>query len=310
MFLRLFYFNWFFQNDFDIFNINFRKNNFLKDSLLLNCYFFKILSNDLGGALYFNYNFDISISSTLFFECFTTSTSGGGYYIISNNFFLEKTCGFNCSHNSNSVEGSSFGFSYIQNKNIIFFSSISNMKTKNDFRNSILLKSGYQNISNFNSSNNYLYQNPLLFPKSPLSHHIKFCSFQNNFCIDSIGIWIYGGSQNFYNLSNIINNSSPTQGLLCNESPFSIITECIFLNNKGPILGVFNGYMKVNFCFIDYLTITYNSPDLISNYNYSFTYKIDHLFTYYCLNNYKNYSKKLNKFNQFLILFLINFILN
>ena len=245
--------------------IFFKRFNFL---LISNCIYFnnskyKIneninISNCListksignGGSIDINGGYNLYITESFFFECFSTGWGGAIYFLNGFNAIILKVCSLLC----NCADGNNGKFSWITTSinfnNIIEYLSISKCFNNSKGFASIYLQNGYQNIKNVNSSNNMCKFFSGFFYHNPNNLNSQFCTFKNNSSNDSTCL-IFWGNSGIFQKSNIINNKSPNFGIVNVYEGNYQIFDCIFIENDISLfLTQLSSILTINNCTI------------------------------------------------------------
>ena len=319
--------NFFFFNQKRIFlNKNECVNIFLFDSSkraftninidIKNCIFERsfIYSGGNGGVIYCSgTSINMEIKDTIFFNCICTKNCGAIYFIGLNSNF-ERVCGNKCSTGIGYAW--QFGFSETQNSilcnNSYNFFSLINCANSTIGLHSFVLDYGNIIVKNFNSSKNSCIRTSGIYIYYPNKFTSSFCTIVDNKVSESICIVFDGnGNNNNFTFSNIINNNSPSRGIiLVQRSGNYEINSCIFKKNEGTLFLVESATLnsknnKINFSLI------INSGNIINLNNIlieTITYQLEHFNSFICLiynENLKFSQKSKNvKYNFYFLIFL------
>ena len=275
---------------------------------LKDCIFSRVtLFNNKGGIIFIT---DISIlmtiSDCIFYNC--SSIEGGAIFYSSTNDYsgciINKTCSYRCY-----AQKYSFLFKLINSNKNIFLKLNSISESPNYSFETVDLFYGNQKIEFLNSSKNNCSYVAGFTESYSNQFYCYYSTFINNLLSQGIVNHFYGGNNNYLYFSNIINNNSPTRGIIDFHGSISNINNCIFYNNKNTLFNIYSSstfYINNNI-----ISHNFNIGTLTNNNNNSNlffkTYLINHFFTKYCENNFKLYSK--SNFNLYKFkLFLFNFL--
>ena len=285
-----FFLNFYKMNSFEFFYgnsisyINYNNKAERLSSLNNNFYiFFNIFYNlsniQSGGSIYIsNTNSLIYLENNKFSYCFTNN-NGGAIFLSVSKIFINKNCGDQC-YSTTSIGLGGGQFLYIQSQNIINYFNFSSINkcsyTNNGIYSSILYNSIKINISNINSSNNYLkrYCSHLLLYSGTL--FILNSNFINSIVEGSIGFQSYFSTSYKY-YTNCINNSQGIgeNGFIHTNNGSYIAYKCIFQkNNINPLFKLFDlysGSLILNECWIQNEGILGN-PSILNSKSISFTF--------------------------------------
>ena len=293
---------------------------------LLNCListFF--VTNNNGGAIYIDGNYNMSIQDSIFYECILVSEgyNGGAIYFINGyNSELQRICVMKCkTGNDNNGQFSWIEpVNYFENK-IEFVSIVKCYNNTNGYT-PILLKNGNQKNFNTNISLNYNRQISSIYYYSPNEMNTNHCSILNNSVNNGCCLELCSNKGNI-SKSNIINNNSKNfyGVIMVTKSGFLSFFDSIFQNNEDTLLCIWSGSISLLNCIINQKITTYGA--VIINPINTFltnTYLINHFETQNIFSNQlinclgQDYHLKL-KSNFGLInlilnksVFLINFI--
>jgi len=253
-------------------------NSYICDSVFMN-----FLGSESGSAIYMSQQtFYVVVEKCSFFECsLSNSNSGGAVYLNVKGSVVSNVCSKSCITGS----GGQGQFAYLcvsaGEKNFFMQSSITSSISVSPKWALYQIK-GAQNIISCNFSKNSLQQGPVALITESSSHNMSFTTMHECVCYNSIGIWIFGCSSVSLYRNNILQCDSPSQGFICNEAVYSKMTECCFVGNKGPIVGVYTGTMEMYYCYTDVFSHAYGAPKTYNLIISSYLHSLVHFNTYFC----------------------------
>ena len=249
-----------------------------------NCFFSRsitFLGN--GGVIYISgVTLFLDASYSMFYNC--SAKIGGAIYLSAFNSSLRKICANRCSCGVNS--GGHFSKITASMFNHVEFLSVlycSHSPSSGSYSTS--LTTGDQSVDNTNSSTNNGYQVSGISIESPSSFTSSFCTFSNNKVSNSMCIYFYfnSGTMQF---SNIIQNESPSYGILFVNGGSPKMSKCIFHNNQNTLFYVNSGSLEVLHSFIGHSGKFSSKVSIITLTNNSFTstitYQIQFFNSLYC----------------------------
>jgi len=270
--------------------ISLQKNNFYRSSECINA------SIDMGRSEYQNYDIE-----DCFFQRFAVFDDNGGVIYMNNlekNIYANQVVFFNCSVNNNDKKGGAmyfnnpnnecnlrkicalncvakeghFAYIYAKTHN---FSHISIMKCSEYYIGwySLYIESGNQSLTHINSSRNRadIWCAGINF-RYPIS---CFCSFSTFFSNEprASAVIVYSNAFNVTHHCNVVNNSSPSYGIIVNEhSGNCSFQDCILYYNGNTLFNVCSGSISIINCSISHSGETYG------------VYSVAYLFTQNVLN--------------------------
>lgn len=220
-----------------------------------------------GGVILVSTSFlSMSIYDSMFHNC-SCFNQGGAIYFNSSLSKIRMVCASRCN-------GSWYHFALIsasQDNKIDFLSlTLCSINANGYF--TIEINSGYQTVSNTNSSLNQGYRGTgirVLNPNSYLSHH---CTFSNNVVSNAMCVNFVGGSGKM-SFSNIIHNNSPASLGVVTIGGFGIYNMefCIFDFNQNTLFYVATGNISIFSSYIkhDGITSSINNNSLTRFNSYS-----------------------------------------
>ena len=316
-----------FSSFFEFYNQNF--NSLVCDSIritnfetLINinlCFFNQMtLLNDSGSCIYLTSDIisKVLIENCYFHNC-TSLNEGGSCYInlLYSNVVFNKNCGSYC-YTTGLHKSGQFLYSIASNnyRNEMFLQSYS--YCSRDFLidrfSPIYIYSGNQLFEKINGSKNFLYYSSSFYTHYPSFFSGKFCNFINN----SLYKWesvSFGGNKGNFSHSNVIQNNSPTYGVvLVWYSGSYIINDSIFIRNTDKLFEIGPGSILIVFnCWIQHPENFIGSPSIyqsLNNYfNFTSTYQILHFITGLCYNNFQISKNSKFSLNYILIINILFF---
>ena len=279
------------------------------------CFFKNFYSQSSNGgcvSIISSSSINFLTESCLFDYCRTNYYGGAIYLSLSGgSSIITKTCGFECFLCGSGYQYGLFIFISTINKNFLLYSSISKCAPDHNFLTirSISIEGGNQSILNTNSSNNKSNQRSGLFTSGSQNSLISFCTFKDNDSLNYI-IIDFESSHNSRILqnSNIINNNSPSYGIITIYDSTILLNNCNFLNNYNNLFYIYsNGYLTVSNCYLLHLnSISNGNMILINTQNELILLNLNYLNS--CLINeslllLKSNLKKINNYKFYFIIF-------
>ena len=228
-----------------------------KDNVLLieNSYFRNCKSVNSGGAIYYfsnSFNYVMNIKNTLFENCMTEN-NGGAIFFAGENASLSlvsaKMCNANidgqfCHLSTSVLRNGYFNLDYIA------VSKCSNEKMNGRY-NSVYLKSGIQQISYLNSTDNFVsHSGSSLFISTSFYFTMKNCFYSNN--RNSSLFEFYANSNSTVTSSIFYNNSNQFQSYgIISFNTICNFYHCKFILNKGILFYRNNFYINLYNCSIN-----------------------------------------------------------
>lgn len=243
------------------------------------CFFSRVLHySDNGGVIYVSGGaFSLMVSSSIFFNCFSSS-SGGAIYFSSAISNLQRICSFMCS--CGSTNNGNFAIILSDNINHVDFLSIASCSNFTNGYYSIIIFYGNQRIDNTNSSSNSCLQSSGLCASSPILFTCTHCTISKNKVTDGIIIY-YRYNSGVIRFSNLINNWSPTLGVIYVIGGSPKTQYCIFDMNQNNLFYLNSGSsIEVSHCFIYHSGIT--SFGINNSITRRLTYDWKFFNSYYC----------------------------
>jgi len=245
-----------------------------------NCFFSRLSQfSGYGGVIYASGSYSMLVSSSMFINCL--SSDGGAIYFLSPVSFLKKICANQC------YASSHYHFAYIRasEQNEIMYLSLSSCSLEKYGFNSIYLSSGNQSFTYSNSSMNKAYQTSGISIANPSSFTSSHCTFSNNRVQNGVCIEFYFNSGTMF-FNNIIDNNSPSWGILLVYGGTPKIYYCIFDLNQNLLFYIDTGSLEVSHCFL-YHTLIFSPLASISMSNNNSitkqqTYQIQFFISQYC----------------------------
>ena len=232
----------------------------------------------------------ILIETSSFLHCYC-STSGGGIYFSStpSECILNKICAFNCTCKGTTTN-SGGSFTHVKvgdsKRSYILDSTIAFCINPNQYI-TICFIGGNQIFQNINSSYNNAKNKPGLYNYGGTFSNMTFCTIFKNIGTITIGLH-YTKGDSYINLCNIMNNSSPSYGVVYNGVAQTIIQQTFFKDNSNTLLviitsgtiNVFNSTIYHSFQLSNKV-ISFNNPLYLTN-----SYQLNHFYTELCPNHY------------------------
>ena len=202
------------------------------------CFFTRITEySGNGGVLFISTaNTIMNLNSSTFYDCH--ATNGGCIYFscLTSKSYLNLICVSDCSTISGAND---HHFAYIDSgigsnyENNLYFISINRCSSlTNHGRNPITLFKSTQIIKNVNISNNGVSDTSGIYSSNSNQLFISHSNFANNYASGHISIRIHSSSVNStINYIKVVNNSSPTYGVIYFNSVTSIISKSVFNQN-------------------------------------------------------------------------------
>ena len=292
-----------FLNLFKLCDNNYRLNN--NNLIINNCFFSNIyLLNGNGGTIYISSSFFLIINESIFNNSICYSGYGGALFLENVlDCKLSKICGIFCK-----AIGGQFGKIQTQNNKIILLNYLTISKCFIEYIGelTLILNKGYQEIKNNNLSfNKHTYISGIYY-YYPDNMNSNFCTFYNN-SVNGYYICIaFDGNTGNLSNSNIIQNNSPTYGVIyLTNSGNYFLNHCIFRNNLNILLFVNSGKLTLNNCLSDQNYLI--NGNIISNLiiTNTQTFFLEH-FNSFCFGNTKFLISKyfFSKIIQLKIIFL------
>jgi len=267
-----------------------------KSIIISNCFFSRMsVYSGNGGVIFVDGgSYSMNVNYSMFFNC-ACSEYGGAIYFDSFDSILRMICVNRCS-------ASSSIFTYIEsaNETQITYLSVSGCSYTTSGRYSIYLKSGNQIIDNTNSSMNNANHISCIYIQNSLIFQSSYCTFNENIVSYSSCLFFefQSGTMSY---SNIINNNSPSHGVIFINIGSPKMMYCIFWNNKNNVFYVHMGSLELSHSFIDHLSSISSGKSVSIATNNSFTsmmtYQIQFFNSHYCI-AYVPQSTHLNTIEQ------------
>jgi len=212
-----------------------------------NCIFMRSFGyNGDGGVIYVvGENYTMSISDSMFFNVSSLTANGGAIYFDSATSKLYRICCSSCS----AFSAGHFGFIQASKTNELELLSILLCAPNNIGFSSVRMITGDQKILSTNLSLNYAERVSGIGIISPSSYVCSYCTFCDNHVTQYICIYYYPNSGSMY-YSNIIQNNSPSYGVIRINGGAPKFLYCIFDMNKDALFCVQTGSLTIAHCFI------------------------------------------------------------
>jgi len=247
------------------------------------CSFFRssMFSGD-GGIIYvLGDSFSMNVSQSVFFGCISYN-KGGAIYFNSLNSAMNLLCAQRCS-------ASQYHFAYLRAKlkNHIEYLSISNCSYVTSGYYSLWLQDGEQRMGLTNFSLNNANQVAGIYVYSSKSFISSYCTISKNQAYEGICIlfWYDSGKIRF---NNIIDNTSPSWGVVYVRGGKPTIDYCVLLYNHDTLFCIWDGFLEISHSFIVLTGSFSTSTEVLTSSNNTFseieTYSIDFLGSMFCTN--------------------------
>jgi len=240
------------------------------------CFFIRstMYSGD-GGVIYVFGSFSMNVSCSMFYFCF--AKRGGAICFNSANSSLRIVCANGCS--AGSTFSGHFALIGATHGNKVEHISVSNCSHDTQGYYSIWLQSGNQLIKNINSSSNNAYWGSGIGIITPSQFSSSYCTFSHN--------WVSDSTCMFFNLItgiisfvNVLNNNSPSMGVIQNSGGSPQMNYCIFDMNQNTLFYIYSGSLDISHSFIHHTGII--STGINNSFTKKQTYIIDFIGSKYC----------------------------
>ena len=270
---------------------------------LKNCYYTRFLlysgSQSRGSILYISSNLlntSLMIEECTFFQCHASYEAGAIFFQTLGESNLKKICALECvalqySHFATIVTKNAISFS-----NNFYLSSIMKCSPYLGYgRRCMYFAYSNQTQKHLNISNNYAYDTSGIMYEVPKSLSISYINILNNDCNLHLTLRFHSiNNQGTFFYSNIINNTSPSYGVLYFLSSSFSFSSCFFSCHVSTqkIFALESSTVVVTNSIIDHHAsyITTSGTVLIDTSNYKttqfnqFSLDLNHLNDNYCKN--------------------------
>ena len=238
--------------------------------IIFNCFFMRMnYFYDIGGVIYsLDNELNLTLNECNFYKC---SAKQFGCIFIKNSLGAtvqqNKICASMCS----ALLGFQYGYvlstNNIETQNSFILSSIIN-SFFDESGYTLQLTNGYQTISNYNSSKNLASHATCLRLSSGKFSKVIHSNFHSNHIKLHIIIDFEIYLNHLLTLSNIINNTSPTWGIITTmANGYVTVDHCIFFQNNNILFYIYSGGISVQNCILNHFnnSITGNNVNLLTN---------------------------------------------
>jgi len=226
-----------------------------------------------GAVIYISDGvYTLFVSFSMFINCASLS-DGGAIYFSSYKSMQKMICSFNCSSSSNGQ----YAYLYATMINEAEYISISTCNLKHNGRWPFILYSGNQVLASSNTSICKAFHGSGISIYEPTSFNGLYCTFSSNSVIDGICISFWSSS-GLLSFSNVIQNNSPSLGVVRNYGGIQKIEYCIFNLNTGALFNVQSGSLHISHNYISHLgvSLTSNNNSMIETQSYLFQFFSSH----------------------------------
>lgn len=253
------------------------------DVLICNCLFGRSMQySDDGGVIYlYTGAYKLDVSYSVFYNCSSLNRGGAIYTYNLINASVTMVCAYRCF----AVHGYHFARLYSSKNIVMRYLSISSCSYYPHGAYSISPTAGFQEYYENNCSLNYaMHYSDILF-ESPST----FASAYNSFCNNSVSEYIcifLSMIPGTIGYSNIINDLSPSYGVVYINGGNPCFDHCIFDMNKNTLFYVNSGSLSISNSFIYHSgTFSTFSPVQTNNNNSMTrieTYQMVFFASHYC----------------------------
>jgi len=243
-----------------------------------NCVFYRngVFSSDngYGGIIYVNGgSYYMKIANSVFDSC-SCSYNGGAIHFKSLDSEIKMICAHRCFsqfiNNFASIEAT-------QNNSVNYLSMSSCSITTSGLMVCQIIF-GNQNVDNSNCSMNKADWASSLYFNEPSQFLSNYCTFSHNEASDSICIYFHNNN-GIMRYASIVNNNSPSQGVLYVWSGAPTIQFCVFYMNRKELYAIASGSLNISNCYIFHEGIYTSNGNIIT---IAPTYQIQFFGTHLC----------------------------
>jgi len=230
---------------------------------------------DKGGVIYAqSSSVKVFISNSMFYNCMSSRNGGAICFDTCDQFALKTTCISNCK-TGDSYSGH-FAYLRVYNENSLEFCSITSCSTDTLGMYPVFLYLGDQKILHLNFSLNNARMGSSFRSYNPNTFLSNYCTFSNNNASESICISFYNSYGSFLvsvpiQYSNIVNNNSPSLGLILSYDVSVTFKYCIFDQNHDVLFYSQIKSISLMDCYVSHLGILTSFEPISSSINNSFT---------------------------------------
>ena len=252
-----------------------------------NCFFYKLNSDNTGGAIYGNnYNINILIEDATFAGIHSEKSCGSIFIETSNHIHLNRVCGIH----STSKEENNFGLfeAAFGKNNTANLLSLNYCPGISGSMNSAKWYSGCQILKSLNFSNFNIKESGGIYSVNGNSLNLTYSLFQNLY-VSGGKIFYHNSDLSIYSFCNFIDNnldsSFSSNSIFYIDGGSLTISDCVFsgnINKDGSCFFYrYSGNLLVDNCFFDNF-FKYDDVTILNNKTITSTILLTHYYSDSC----------------------------